>query len=328
MVLNESSVLERVRASLTETAVAGGTRLSFRAMGTLCQITVGGVSRERARSFLDGAVHWVADFESRYSRFLPDSLISRISAAAGGDWVKVDAETEQLLAMCHELHFMTRGAFDPTALPLIRLWNWKAQPPGVPDAAAIEAARARVGWRHVQRRKGAVRLPVAGMSLDLGGLGKEYAVDRVLQFARAEGLHSVLVDFGQDIAVGSAPPGRPAWHVGLQDPRDPARCWTSLAVVDRAVATSGDYLRCFEVNGRRYGHIIDPRTGYPVDNGCRAVTVIAPNCTVAGALSTTAFILGPQEGLQLIENFYGAEGCILTDTTRNETRGFNEYVPQ
>jgi thiamine biosynthesis lipoprotein len=228
--------------------------------------------------------------------------------------------------MCQELYFFTRGAFDPTALPLIQLWNWKADPPVIPDAATISASRELVGWRKVQRRKGAIHLPQEGMCIDLGGIGKEYAVDRVVQLAQENGIPNVLVDFGQDVRVSGRPPGRPAWHIGLEDPQNPGNCWTGVAAQDTAVATSGDYLRRFEVNGRRYGHILDPRTGYPVNNGCRAVTVIAPTCTFAGALSTTAFVLGEQEGLKMIESYFGAEGCILTETTRHQTRRFNEYL--
>jgi thiamine biosynthesis lipoprotein len=238
----------------------------------------------------------------------------------------VDEETDRIFALCQELFFLTRGAFDPTAMPLIKLWNWKATPPVIPTDAEIESAKQLVGWSKVQRRKGAIFLPRAGMSIDLGGIGKEYAVDRVTQIAAQHGIENVLVDFGQDLAMRGNPPSKPAWHIGLEDPANPGKCWTSLAVKDKAVATSGDYLRHFQINGRRYGHIIDPRSGYPVDNGCRAVSVIAPTCTVAGILSTTAFILGPTEGLNLIGNYMGADGCIITDNSRHETRKFHEYV--
>jgi thiamine biosynthesis lipoprotein len=269
---------------------------------------------------------WIADFEARYSRFLPESLINRINQSAGREWVEVDTETDRLFSLCHELFFLTHGAFDPTALPLIRLWNWKASPPEIPGDAEIEAARELVGWAKVQRRKGAIFLPRAGMCIDLGGVGKEYAVDRVTQLAGEHGIANVLVDFGQDVRGQGNPAAKPAWHIGLEDPAHPGKCWAGLAIKDRAVATSGDYLRNFQVNGRRYGHILDPRTGHPVDNGCRAVSVIAPACTIAGALSTTAFILGPSEGLKLIGSHIGAEGCIITDNSRHETRRFHEYV--
>ena len=276
--------------------------------------------------FKSAVVDWVAGFEARYSRFIPESLVSQINQAAGKNWTEVDEETDRIFALCHELVFLTRGAFDPTALPLIRLWNWKASPPVIPTDEQIRAAKELVGWSKIQRRKGAIFLPQAGMSLDLGGVGKEYAVDRVTQLAAQHGIANVLVDFGQDLCMRGAPAGKPAWHIGLEDPANPGKCWTGLAIKDKAVATSGDYLRNFTINGRRYGHIIDPRSGYPVDNGCRAVSVIAPTCTIAGILSTTAFILGPTEGLNLIGNYLGAAGCISTDKSRYETRRFHEYV--
>ena len=325
MVLTAPSVYERVRGSVQETATPGGRKLAFRALGTWCQITYATPACATAGRFAEAAVRWVADFEARYSRFIPESLIGRINENAGREWVELDEEAERLLALCAELWFFTQGAFDPTALPLIKLWDWKAEPPVVPDDATIQATKELVGWRKVQRKPGAVFLPRAGMSLDLGGIGKEFAVDRVVQLAQEHGLESVLVDFGQDLRVHGRPADKPAWHIGLEDPAQPGRCWTGLAVLDRAVATSGDYRRKFELNGRRYGHILDPRSGYPVDNGCRAVSVIASTCTIAGLLSTTAFILGPQAGLNLIQNYAGAEGAILTDTQRHETRQFSEF---
>ena len=123
------------------------------------------------------------------------------------------------------------------------------------------------------------------MCLDLGGVGKEYAVDLCVAMAANHGVQNLLVDFGQDIRVQGQPPGRPAWHVGLENPRQPGTCWASVAVRGHAVATSGDYLRHFVHEGRRYGHIIDPRSGYPVNNDCRSVSVIAPTCTTAGILT-------------------------------------------
>ncbi len=327
MVLNATNVLERINATVAEVPVANGRKFTFRAMGTLCQVTFyPTASRVAGEQFKTAAIRWIAEFEARYSRFLPDSLVSLINQSAGQNWVGLDAESERLFALCHELFFLTRGAFDPTAMPLIKLWNWKATPPVIPTDAEIAATKQFVGWNKVQRRPGAIFLPREGMSLDLGGIGKEYAVDRVMQIAAQHGIANVLVDFGQDLCMRGQPPSKPAWHIGLEDPTAPGKCWVGLAVKDRAVATSGDYLRNFQINGRRYGHIIDPRTGYPVDNGCRAVSVIAPNCTVAGILSTSAFILGPAEGLNLIGNYMGADGCIITDRSRHETRKFHEYV--
>ena len=305
---------------------AGFYKLTFRAMSTECRVHFRSLSPAGAQELQNDVVRWVADFEARYSRFIPESVIGRINAGAGSHWVDVDAEADRLFTLCQEFHFFTSGIFDPTALPLIQLWNWKSEPPVVPSPAAVKAALELVGWRKVRRRPGAIFLPRAGMGLDLGGIGKEYAVDQVMQMALQRGLENVLVDFGQDLRVHGHPPEKGAWHIGLKDPKSPGRCWAGVAVTDHAVASSGDYLRGFTIQGRRYGHILDPRSGYPVDNGSRAVTVIAPSCTVAGILSTTAFVLGAQEGLQLISSSYGAEGCITTDTKRYETKAFGRWV--
>jgi thiamine biosynthesis lipoprotein len=134
------------------------------------------------------------------------------------------------------------------------------------------------------------------------------------------------VDFGHDLRAVGRPPGRPAWHIGLEDPRNPGRADGSLAVIDRGVASSGDYLRSFTIAGKRYGHIVDPRTGWPVAHGCMQATVVAPSCLQAGVLSTTAFVLGVPAGIAFIQSVPGAEGLLITENTRAQTRGFFHHV--
>ena len=320
-------VLVRVTQSAQTTVENGLHKLEFRAMSTLCRVNLHGVSADVARDFQRDVVAWVAQFEARYSRFNPDSLIGRINAAAGEHWVETDPETDQLFNLCQELFFFTRGSFDPTALPLIKLWNWKQRPPVVPDDQTIQAARELVGWNKIQRRVGGIFLPRTGMALDLGGIGKEYAVDCVMNMAIQRGIPNVLVDFGQDVRVRGQAPDKKFWWIGLDDATNPGKCWAGVAVTDHAVATSGDYLRNFESNGRRYGHILDPRTGYPAFNDCRAVSIIAPSCTIAGLLSTSVCILGAKEGLQLVELHPGAAGAVITETTKLYSRKFHEYIP-
>lgn len=303
-------------------------KLSFHAMGTQCdvQYTAPGGDPQAAQ-FEQKAVGWVNAFEAKYSRFKSDSLIGLINSSAGRDWVAIDAEAEQFFKLCDALQFMTQGVLDPTTLPLIQLWNWKASPPVIPTAAQIAAAKALVGWSKVQRKPGQIFLPQVGMALDFGGFGKEFAVDRVAQIGVECGLHSVLVDFGHDLRTIGQPPGRPAWHIGLEDPKKPGETAGSMAITaNKAVASSGDYLRCFTHEGRRYGHIIDPRTGWPVANGCLQATVVAPTCLQAGVLSTTAFVLGVPKGIDFIQNVPGAEGLLITDQVRAQTRGFYHYV--
>ncbi len=326
MVLTSPSVHERIRASASVTARGVAHDLEFQAMATRCRVSFS-TSPAGGKAFAAAVLQWVADFETRYSRFLPDSLISRINQSAGVNWVDIDAETQQIFALCDEAHFLTRGVFDPTALPLIRLWNWRADPPVIPGNAEVAAAMKLVGWRKVQRARGKVFLPTPGMSIDLGGIGKEFAVDRVAHLAMQHGITSALVDFGQDVfALGVPTDGRPAWHIGLEDPKQPGKCWAGLAVKNQAVASSGDYVRRFELDGKRYGHILDVRTGQPAANGCCAVSVMAPTCTLAGLFATAAFVLGPEEGIKVMESTQNVNGAITTETGRVHTRRFYEYV--
>ena len=322
-----AEVLARVTQSALTSVERGLHKLEFRAMSTICRVNFHGVPADIARDFQRDVLNWTAQFEARYSRFIPDSLIGRINAAAGEHWVETDPETDRMFNLCQELFFFTRGSFDPTALPLIKLWNWKAQPPVVPDDAAIQAARTLVGWNKIQRRAGGIFLPQTGMALDLGGIGKEYAVDCVMNMAIQRGIPNVMVDFGQDVRVRGHAPDKKFWWIGLDDATNPGHCWAGVAVTDHAVATSGDYLRNFQFNGRRYGHILDPRTGYPALNDCRAVSIIAPSCTIAGLLSTSVCILGAKEGLQLVELHPGAAGAVTTEITKLYSRKFHEYIP-
>src|SRR3974390_2366370 len=171
-------VYERVKRSVKSTHSAGFYQLSFQAMNTICRVNFATGNAGLARDFQEEVLKWIAWFEARYSRFINDSLIGRINLAAGLHWVDVDPETDALFNLCQEMIFFTRGVFDPTSLPLIRLWNWKAKPAVVPEPSAIAQARSLVGWNKVQRRQGAIFSPAEGMCLDLGGIGKEYAVDR------------------------------------------------------------------------------------------------------------------------------------------------------
>jgi FAD:protein FMN transferase len=302
-------------------------KLAFPALGTMCEVQYAAPAGEaQAAAFERAATTWVNAFEAKYSRFRPESLLSKINAAAGHEWVEVDAEMEGLLKLCDTLHFMTQGVLDPTALPLIKLWDYKTATPRVPTPPELAAAHALVGWKKVERAPGKVFLPQPGMALDFGGFGKEYAVDVTAQIAAEHGITSALVDFGHDLRAVGTPPGRPAWHIGLEDPQKPGTSSSSIALVGKGIASSGDYIRGFTTAGKRYGHIIDPRTGWPVANGCTQATVIAGTCLQAGVLSTTAFVLGVPKGIEFIQACPGAEGLLLTERTRAQTRGFFNYV--
>lgn len=323
------STTQRVPVAVPNGAAVVGPlrKMAFPALGTNCEVQyVAPQGDAQAQAFEAAAIAWVTAFEAKYSRFRPDSLISRINAAAGREWVDIDPEAEALLKLCDTLFFMTQGVLDPTALPVLRLWDYKSPTPRVPAREEIAAALALVGWKKVQRAAGKVFLPTAGMALDFGGFGKEYAVDMVGQLAVQHGLACALVDFGHDLRALGVPPGRPAWHIGLENPLRPGATAGSVAVSGKGVASSGDYIRHFVSGGKRYGHIVDPRTGWPVANGCLQATVIAGSCLQAGVLSTTAFVLGVPKGIEFIQSCPGAEGLLVTERARAQTRGFFNYA--
>jgi thiamine biosynthesis lipoprotein len=298
-------------------------RAIFGAMGTTCRVTFSSPTGAAARDFSGRVRAWVETFEASCSRFRSDSDISRINHAAG-EWVAIDGELEGLLALCDVFYWRTEGVFDPTSLALTRLWA--ASRDVLPDDAAIAAARQLTNWRDVQREPDRVRLRQAGMALDLGGIGKEYAADRVADLGREIGLRSMLVDFGQDIRTFGPSPQEEAWRVGLEDPHRPGSCWSGVALRDAAVATSGNYYRGFQSGDRRLGHILDPRTGRPADTDCLSVSVIAPTCTEAGILSKTVMILGAETGIAFLRRFPAVQGCAVTTRDVYQTSRFAAYA--
>lgn len=173
-----------------------------------------------------------------------------------------------------------------------------------------------------------VFLPRKGMQLDIGGLGKEFAVDRVMEKAQFRGFRNVLVDFGRDIRVLGAPPTESAWLIGLQEATDPSRCRTGIGLNRHSVATSGNYARGFDIEGKRYGHIIDPRTGRPADTDCISASVIGPTCTEAGVFSTLCILLGSEQGMAFMNRCPQAEVFMQTLNATIRTPGFERHELQ
>lgn len=273
--------------------VETGWLVEFTAMASPCRIRLAGVADQaRAQALAQAAVDEVRRIEQRYSRYRPDSIVSRINAAAGsGRPVPVDAETAQLLDFADLLYRQSEGRFDLSSGVLRQAWDFKAA--RVPSETELARCRERIGWDRVVWTGEAIALPRAGMEIDFGGIGKEYAVDRAATLLLEAGVCSGLVNLGGDLRVlGPHPDGRP-WRLGVAHPRAPGAVALEWAVHDGALATSGDYERYFEQDGRRYCHILDPRTGWPVSHW-QSVTVAAPSCLAAGALSTLAMLAGPQ----------------------------------
>ncbi|MEO8614373.1 MAG: FAD:protein FMN transferase [Luteolibacter sp.] len=306
----------------------GVRRLEFNALGTKCLIKFRMPDERSSLEFAAAALGWIGRFEAKFSRFRPDSLVSRINAAAGREWVKTDTEMEELLDIADGLFIRTNGILDPTMLPLLSVWNWKIVHAKLPTRGEVKAALDLTGWEKVQRRAGAVFLPQSGMGLDFGGFGKEFAVDSLAKIARLSGIKDAIIDLGRDIYAMGGNGAHPFWHIGIEDGNKPGNCWGGLAVSDLAVSASGDYARYFTHEGVRYGHILDPRTGWPVANGMRAVTVVANSCLEAGIYSTAVFVLGCSEGLYLASLARGVEVCAQGEHGIDGSRDFGKWLVQ
>jgi thiamine biosynthesis lipoprotein len=263
-------------------------------MGSPCELRLYG---EHAASAAQAIHAEVLRLEAKYSRYREDSLAARINASSGdARGIEVDAETAKLLDYAATAWRESGGRFDITSGILRRAWDFKAG--RLPDPEAVSALLPFVGWERVVWRAPRLALPLRGMQLDFGGFVKEYAADLAAAKCRELGVAHGLVDLGGDLAVvGPHPGGRP-WRIGVRDPRAPARALCELRIARGGVATSGDYERCLVVGGVRYGHILDPRTGWPA-RGLASATVAADACLVAGTLTTCALLRGEAGGAWL-----------------------------
>ena len=304
-------------------AVPGGWSGRFQAMASPCELLIEGVPQDLALVLLQAAETEARRIEHKFSRYRPDSVLSQWHAHAG-DWQPLDEESALLIDFAARCHALSGGLFDISSGVLRRAWHFDGSD-RLPEPATVRALLAQVGWERVgwtgltgsgaatsepSQSVPQLRVPQLcvppGMELDLGGIGKEYAVDRVLALllaqARSAGAEpALLVNFGGDLATSGPRRDGSAWRVGIEPadrsdpygPTDPTRPADLLELRSGALATSGDARRFLRREGVRYGHILDPRTGWPVSGAPRSVTVAAPTCTEAGVLSTLAMLQGP-----------------------------------
>jgi thiamine biosynthesis lipoprotein len=275
---------------------------SFDAMGSPNELQIWHDDERRARMLADTAIADVRRIEAKYSRYRGDSVTARINGAAGGAAVAIDAETYALLGYADRCHRLSAGRFDITSGVLRHAWDFRRSPPRLPDETEVAAVTALIDWPSVEWSPRSVRLPRRGMEIDFGGIGKEYAADRMATICHDSGAPHTLANLGGDVrAAGPQPDGSP-WRVGISHPRQADAIIATVEIDGGAVATSGDYQRFFDLDGRRYCHIIDARSGRPVTHW-QSISVLAPLCVLAGSCATIAMLL-EEDG----EAFLGREG--------------------
>lgn len=275
-------------------------RYSFSAMGSPCEIRIYSEDAAKGASAIQHAVSEVCALENKYSRYKPDSILSQVNAAAArGESIHVDDEFIALFNYADACFQQSDGLFDITSGALRFAWDFSnLNQISIPSQEKIEQALAAVGWESVSLESHILRFLKPNMSLDFGGIVKEYAADCAAKILKDQGVAFGLVNLGGDIkAVGPHPNGEP-WEINVKSP-DQSGHVAVMHLHHEGLATSGDYERCFEIDGVRYSHLLSPKTGWPV-KGLTSVTVKAPQCVVAGSAATIAMLKG-QAGRDWLE---------------------------
>ncbi|AWL13336.1 FAD:protein FMN transferase [Saliniradius amylolyticus] len=264
----------------------------FEAMASPCELLIETDNVDRARLLMQKAVKETRRIEHKFSRYRQDNLWYRVNQSRGKP-VAIDEETYQLLQFANTCYRLSEGLFDITSGVLRRAWRFDGSD-HLPSAQHIEALMPLIGWRRIQFDTESIIVP-EGMELDLGGIGKEYAVDRVaaLCLKQAPGL-SVVVNFGGDVQVTCPRKTGQPWHIGIESPDRENEAHAVLQIQHGGLATSGDARKYLLKDGIRYGHILNPLTGYPVEGAPRSITVATAHCTQAGLLATLAMLQGLQ----------------------------------
>lgn len=282
-------------------------------MGTTLEITVYRPASQSAQAAedLEAAYQEILEIDTLMSLYRPESELAQLNASAGQGAFAASQKTFDVIAASNHFSRISDGAFDISVKPLVDLWGfYDVTNASVPEPKAIEAALSRVWFDSVAYNEDTRQVTLeAGVGLDLGAIAKGYAVDTAIAALRTRGVPAALINLGGNVGVLGLAPGERPWVIGIRHPRSD-KLIGKVSITEGAVATSGDYDRYFEVDGQRYSHLLDPRTGYPVD-GLYSLSVVALNATTADALSTAAFILGPEDGVQLLSDCVGAEGFLV-----------------
>jgi thiamine biosynthesis lipoprotein len=266
------------------------------------------------RAAVRAAFHEIERLEAILSSFRGDSMVAKINSAGTKD-IPLDDDTFYVVERALYFYRVSGGAFDITVLPLMELWGFRANAKrAMPDKASISAVLERTGSDKIvlDSQKKTIRFLTAGMKVDLGGIATGYAVDRAVDALKTRGIKNGLVDAGGDIrCFGKRSPAR-QWSIGIRDPLNRGRIIERVLPSDAAITTSGGYEKFVEINGKRFIHIINPKTGCPVENNVLSATIIAEDCLTADALATAAVVMGKDKTLKMIEGLNGVQAVVIT----------------
>ena len=286
----------------------------LRLMGNRFEITVTNTSEEKAHQHIDAAVNEISRIEKLLTTFSDSSQTNLINQFAGIKPVQVDREVFDLISRSKKISALTQGAFDITYGSVDKsLWNFDRTMTSLPDAATARKMVRLINYQNVilDKENSTVFLKENGMRIGFGGIGKGYAAEMTRILLKERGVESGIVNASGDLtAWGVQPNGKP-WTIGIADTDAASHHFSFLDITDMAIATSGNYEKYVVINGKRYSHTIDPKTGLPV-SGIKSVTIISPNAEIADAMATPVMIMGKQAGLDMINQVKGL-ACIIID---------------
>jgi FAD:protein FMN transferase len=292
------------------------------AMGTIMVHKAFGL---RAEESLEAVGREVSHIERILSRFLPRSEINRINESAGISSQKISFDTYEVLSKSVEFSQMCPGCFDITVEPLVTLWNSVTETVGPPDEISIQQVLPLVNYRDLilEPWQMSAGLCYSGQSIDLGGIGKGFAGDRIIEVLKEHDIPSAYANLGGNVVTLGTKPDGSLWNIGIQHPRQKNRLIGSVSVADQTVVTSGDYQRYVtDKSGMRHHHILDPTTGCPADSGLISVSIVSNKSVVADALSTILFVAGMEKGLRFLKLFPHTEAIFVeTDMQVTITHG-------
>lgn len=270
------------------------------------------------------------EIDTKINRQLEGSEINIVNENAGIASVKVSEDTYELVAKALDYAKRTDGMFDPAIGKLVGLWNIGHEDAHVPEPEEIAEALRLCDYRKVELNEAnhEIYLQEKGMAIDLGSIGKGYAADKIYDYLADQGFNSAIIDLGGNVYAMGQKPGNQPWNIGIQDPdQERGNSIGKIKVEDKTIVTSGIYERFFIEDGKMYQHILDPRTGYPVDNGISSVSIVTKSSADADALSTTLFVLGIEDGLKFIENTPDTEALFVSkDKKLYASSGFKEML--
>ncbi len=283
-------------------------------LGTFGQIRVFTSSEAKGKKAIDKAFKRITEIENTMSASLPNTDVAKINKSAGKSPVKVNPDTLFVINKGIEYEKVTKGTFNITLGSLIELWGIGKDWQKVPTLQEIQEAQKHIDINQLEVKDKKVLIKDPQMLMDLGGIAKGYAVDEAVKVLKESGIKSGFVNLGGDIYVFGDKPDQTPWYIGIQKPViESSTVMARVNLYNQSIVSSGDYERYFEENDVRYHHIIDPATGYPSDGGIVSVTIISDKAIDGDVLSTSVFILGLEEGLELLEGLDGIEGVIITN---------------